>query len=122
MLFRQIQHRQLQDVQFYGILCGVPSHHIAVSSLEMLTVKRSSFTPNRRQLFRNADGKTCAVTLVHLFYPHHFQHSLLIFSLTMIINQTFILKKFLNKNIQTFSSIWPFSWAWACAIPPSHAH
>ena len=40
MLFRQIQHRQLQDVQFYGTLCGVPSHHVAVSSLEMLTAKR----------------------------------------------------------------------------------
>ena len=40
MLFRQVKHRQLQDVQLYGILRGVPSHHIAVSSLEMLTAKR----------------------------------------------------------------------------------
>ena len=37
MLFRQIKHRQLQDVQLYGTLRGVPSRHIAVSSLEMLT-------------------------------------------------------------------------------------
>ena len=40
MLFRQIQHRQLLDVQLYGTLRGVPSHQIAISSLEMLTAKR----------------------------------------------------------------------------------